>query len=166
MRAVLSLASILAFSACAQAAPPASDSAPAMPQLSASDTIEMCLYRERGEGDPARCVFEYASNCIDLSGDLPTAAIRESCYEAEAEAWSSRMSASLDVLMPAISGERRDVLMQAQQAWVQSTVRDCDFVGSFHPHEPLANAQAAQCRTERTAERALLLRNWVESYSR
>ncbi|MAK64501.1 MAG: hypothetical protein CMF75_07155 [Maricaulis sp.] len=167
MRAVLSLASILAFSACAQAAPPgAGPSAPVMPPLSASDTIEMCLYRERGEGDPGQCVLEYSGNCIALAGELPTAAHRLPCYQAEMQAWDERMEAGLARLAPAMSVERRALLQQSQTAWSEAMQLDCAYMASFHSHEPLAEAQAAECQTRRTAERALLLTQWVQAYTR
>ena len=166
MRAALVLICGLAFSACAQAAPPGGEASRSMPRLSASDTIELCLTASQNRGQGEACILEYASNCISLAGDLPTAAIRETCYGEEREAWMARQAASLASLVDAMSVERRGLLMESQDAWSAAVQRDCDFVASFYPHAPVAQAQGAQCLAERSAHRALQLRDWVEAYTR
>ncbi len=166
MRAVLGLVSALAFTACAQAGPPAGGASSAMPRLSAANTIELCLNAPGRSGPPESCILDYSADCIALAGELPTAAIREACYTQEREAWMARQSASLAVLMPTLGVERRGLLTDSQDAWADTTRLDCAFVASFHPHDPVAAAQGAQCQAERAAHRALQLDAWAEAYTR
>ena len=162
--------SAMLFTGCSQAAEapaapaPAATAQPAMPRLSAFDTISACLYRHRNDGRMESCIFEYATACNELSeeGATPEGVVR--CHNEEADAWERHLAEARETMAASMSSGGQAALAAAQDAWLVSRDADCAMLASFYAGTQSALAEQAICRARLTGRRAIQLILWDLNY--
>lgn len=158
LTSILAAAILLA----AQGDKPAPASAGAMPQLSASDTVAMCLGRR--DGTSRSCIGDFTGACIRLSESGETNAGMISCASRELDAWDAVLNETYGALSAAHEGEQGRALRDAQRAWIVKRDADCVFLSSIFEGGSHAALEQANCLLNETAERAIVLRDWSEHY--
>lgn len=141
---------------------PAPDAARAMPQLSASDTVAMCLGRR--DGTSRDCVGDFTEACMRLNPDGETNAGMISCTSQELEAWDAALNEAYTGLRRRHSGSSSTALRDAQRAWIVKRDADCAFLASIFEGGSHAGLEQVNCLMSETAERTVVLRDWSDNY--
>ncbi len=156
MIAALALALALAPAAFAQDAAPAGD----------AEALRACLAEAERDPEAERaCIGRQALACVDAG-----AADIAACNAAEADAWEEvlnaahgdivtlmRTQAALADPQAAAPGPQELALQRAQATWAAFRDADCALAALRWDEPAQREAEAARCRMERTADRALEL---------
>ena len=146
----------------AQGDKPVPAAARAMPQLSASDTVAMCLGRQ--DGTSRDCIGDFTEACIRLNPDGETSAGMIGCTAQELEAWDAALNEAYDALRARHDGTRATALRDAQRAWIAKRDADCAFLASIFEGGSHAGLEQTSCLMSETAKRTIVLRGWTDNY--
>lgn len=86
------------------------------------------------------------------------------CMGRETLAWDGILNGQYKVLRAGLNEAEKEQIRAAQLAWVEARDAECAFTESFfYRYSGSASAErGAQCRRDRTAERAALLYDWTQ----
>jgi len=139
---------------------------PGMDRLSAYDTIDACLYREReGEGEGRlSCIGEYGDACRTLSDEGDTLAGMMICAGEEYEAWDRWLNEAYRELRERLPDASVAGIREAQRSWTAHRDQDCLFLSGLYAGGSMESLERASCLTRKTAERAIELMYWDSNY--
>ncbi|OWY17053.1 hypothetical protein B6V73_09400 [Thioclava sp. JM3] len=108
------------------------------------------------------CIGEAAAACQDEPGGATTLGI-SACLQGEAQVWDdiakSQYKAARARLLEQGGTDLANMLLDAQSAWGQYRDADCGLLYEIWKDGTIRTVVASQCYLERTAQRALELRD-------
>lgn len=136
--------------------------APHVEAEGAIDKIGACLgpygYDADAE-DPRRCVGIVAQPCLDAPEGDTTLSMTQ-CIGMETKAWDAILNRDYRALLARLDEAQTESLNDAQRAWLTLRDADCAFAHEF-VRGSLSSVMAAECFQNRTADRVLALRGYI-----
>ncbi|WP_182803052.1 lysozyme inhibitor LprI family protein [Paracoccus sp. MC1862] len=126
--------------------------------------IPACLGAAPDQTTRRACIGVAFQACMNAAGGETTAGMH-GCLSPETAQWDEMLNAAYAELRQ--SPEARAVaLRDAQRAWIAFVDAACTYEASAYEGGSLAGVVGGTCRMQRTAERALELRDYVEEGGR
>ncbi len=109
--------------------------------------------------DPHRCIGIIAQPCLDAPEGGATLSMTQ-CIGKETKAWDAILNRDYRALLERLDEGQTQSLNDAQRAWVTLREEDCAFAHEF-VRGSLSSVLAAECFQNRTADRVLALRGYI-----
>ncbi len=132
---------------------------PALAEQSPEAAIAACL--NGGGSNPHACIGVAADACAKTPDGQSTVG-ESKCAQDEASAWDGRLNTDYKALLGLLKPEVAEDLRKAQRIWVTSRDADCRVPYYFYDGGSIVQILGARCLMDRTAERALLIRSWLQ----
>lgn len=135
----------------------------ALPAHAAHDAaIAACLKTETGaKRDAHSCIGRAADACANTPDGQSTVG-ESKCALDEADAWDAMLNEEYAELLKLLKPDAAEDLRNAQRTWISSRDADCRVPYHFYDGGSIVQILGARCMLDRTAERALLLRSWLQ----
>ncbi|MDO5370691.1 lysozyme inhibitor LprI family protein [Paracoccus sp. (in: a-proteobacteria)] len=126
--------------------------------------IPACLGAAPDQTARRACIGLASQACMNAAGGETTAGMH-GCLSPEIAQWDEMLNAAYAGLRQS-SDSRATALRDAQRAWIAFVDAACAYEASAYEGGSLAGVVGGTCRMQRTAERALELRGYVEEEGR
>ena len=143
---------MLVFWACLAASPSLAGESP-------EAAIAACL---KTEGANAYACIGRATDACAKTPDGQSSVGESKCARDESTAWDGLLNTDYKALLELLKPEAAEDLRKAQRIWVTSRDADCRVPYYFYEGGSIVQILGARCLMDRTAERALLIRSWLQ----
>ncbi len=127
-----------------------------------AETIESCIRTQsQSQQSTYECIGRASRSCMEKPGGDTTAGMSQ-CLTSETAVWDQMLNDDYQKLLAALSEKGADQTRKAQRLWVQMRDVDCELAYVIYEGGTIARPTAANCRLDRTATRALQIRQWRE----
>ena len=147
---------------CAALLWPAGTASAASADPAAPSPILACIKdAAQSNSDAHACIGRAADACTEKPDGQSTVGESKCALDESAE-WDRLLNKDYKQLLGLLKPEAADDVRKAQRLWVASRDADCRVPYYFYEGGSIVQILGARCQLDRTAERTLLIRSWLE----